>query len=56
MVHSIQPRTYHQAFDYLFYPRSIAVVGASHIIGKIGYVLMRGVKNFAGKNKVSPFP
>ncbi|AMM53265.1 acetate--CoA ligase family protein [Pyrococcus kukulkanii] len=36
--------------DFLFYPRSVAVIGASHIPGKIGNAIMRSITaNFDGK-------
>ncbi|MFA4640850.1 acetate--CoA ligase family protein [Pyrococcus kukulkanii] len=36
--------------DFLFYPRSVAVIGASHIPGKVGNAIMRSITaNFDGK-------
>ena len=36
--------------DFLFYPKSVAVIGASHVPGKIGNAIMRSiVANFNGK-------
>ena len=36
--------------DFLFYPRSVAVIGASHVPGKIGNAIMRSITGrFSGK-------
>ncbi len=36
--------------DFLFYPRSVAVIGASHVPGKIGNAIMRSITlRFGGK-------
>ncbi|AEC51795.1 hypothetical protein PNA2_0879 [Pyrococcus sp. NA2] len=36
--------------DFLFYPRSVAVVGASHVPGKVGNAILRSLaSNFNGK-------
>jgi len=36
--------------DFLFYPRSVAVIGASHVPGKVGNAIMRSITlRFSGK-------
>ncbi|WP_456373975.1 acetate--CoA ligase alpha subunit [Methanocaldococcus sp.] len=37
------------SLKYIFYPKSVAVIGASKIEGKVGYAIMKNLKNFNGK-------
>ena len=40
--------------DFLFYPKSVAVIGASNKEGKIGNAIMKNLINFGFKGKVYP--
>ncbi|CAB3288722.1 Acetate--CoA ligase [ADP-forming] [Methanocaldococcus lauensis] len=37
------------SLKYIFYPKSVAVIGASKIEGKVGYAIMKNLKDFNGK-------
>jgi len=39
-----------ESLDFLFYPKSVAVIGASHVPGKVGNAIMRSITlRFNGK-------
>ena len=40
--------------DFLFYPQSVAVIGASNKEGKIGNAIMKNLINFGFKGKIHP--
>ena len=40
--------------DFLFYPKSVAVIGASNKEGKIGNAIMKNLINFGFKGKIYP--
>lgn len=37
------------SLKYIFYPKSVAIIGASKTEGKVGYAIMKNLKDFNGK-------
>ncbi len=43
-----------EALDSIFKPKSVAVIGASRFPGKIGYEILRNIKEYGYKGKIYP--
>jgi len=49
-----ETRSLNDQIRYLFYPRSIAVVGASRKPGKIGHIILKNLRDYGFKGKLYP--